>query len=159
MYLWLTFCQYSSFPSSLGKAEGSNISAAGKEGHITRCEPSCCAESECPFKTCGLVLRETVQLSALSTSLQGFLHTSEEGHYPLAFPCLGHRLLFWQLVVLLKDSICLSTLSFCCTDIWDSKLFNLLSTEPFFKKKKKKREREKERKGKNTQEVKESKHY
>lgn len=40
--LWLNFCQYSPFQSSLRKPEGSNISPVGREGRITRRDHSCC---------------------------------------------------------------------------------------------------------------------
>lgn len=136
--LWLIFCQCSPFQSSLSKPEGSNTSAVGREGRLTRCHHSCCVAPGHPPDTCRRVL------SAHPRS-RGF--PAQSRALPPRLPRLGHCLLFWQRAVLLTDSICRSTLSFHCTDIWDSKLFNLLSTEPSFKKEK------------NNQEVKESKHY
>lgn len=58
-------------------------------------------------------------------------HTAKQTSICLS--CLGHCLLFWLLTVLLTGSICLSTFSSHCSDIWDSKSFSVLSTESSFK--------------------------
>lgn len=47
-YLWL-ICQYSAFQSSSRKPEDNNIAATGREGHVTRCDLSCCVESGHPW--------------------------------------------------------------------------------------------------------------
>lgn len=129
--LWLNFCQYSPFQSSLRKPEGSNISAVGREGHITRRDHSCCVVRTSFGCVQTGAFHPAPPISRIPCAHQGDGTTSLS---PL--PWAPSSVL--ATLVLLTDTICLSTLSFHCTDIWDSKLFNLLSTESSLKKKKKK---------------------
>lgn len=89
--LWLNFCQCSPFQSSLRKPEGSDISAARREGHITSRDHSC------------WVVRTSfgwVQTSALRPvpPSQGFPAHIRAVAPPPCLPCLGHHLLFWELL-------------------------------------------------------------